>query len=182
MSRLWVPPRVTNEDRDATLAREAEINSVSRVDETCDRFNKELRDIDPYLSMRYFPEGLPMPYGAVPGRYHLTYKPPVGPSTLISLSGPHGEFVQPTSGVFRILAEMDLQSSQSNRERERKARQAEEARARMKRREDEDRQEEIKDRMNAAFRTSVSMSSAAPWTQNASAASRRDAGQRRKAA
>lgn len=175
MQRLWVPPRVSRELQDQTRQYAHEIASTSRVDETCRRFNKDLRDMDPYLEMVFFPEGLPLPAGAVPGRYHLTYRAPAAPATLISLTGPNGEFIEPTSGVFKKLAQGDMWSNVNRKERDRRARVAERAAERAKRREDEDRLEELKDRFNAAFRTSVSMNRDSRWSQNASGARGRKA-------
>jgi hypothetical protein len=57
---------------------------------------------------------------------------------------------------------------------------AAQAAERHKIREREDRHEETKDRWNAATRTSVSMTNAAPWTQNTSGAAKRARGDKKR--
>jgi hypothetical protein len=165
--------------RDKTARFNADVTARSRTDDVCERFNRELRQIDRRLEMRFFgPE--PGLVGAVPNRYTLVLTPEVGPKTLIVLHGPRGEFMEPTSAVFAKLAEGDLWNADARRDRDRKAEAAERARDRQRQREQDDRNEELRDRYNAATRTWVSMNRDSAWTQNASPAARRDARNRRR--
>lgn len=160
---MWLPPKVSRELVQERARRSADILLEGRTDEICRQFNRELRLIDPYLEMLFFGADCRV-QGAVPSRYHLSRRSPDAPATLIAITGPNGEFVEPSSAIFAKLAEGDLWSSNAVRERERMVREAERARDRKRAREAEERQEEIKDRMNAAFRTQVGWDP--KWTQN----------------
>jgi hypothetical protein len=170
MDRLWVPPsanrrlpRVSDELVRGTKDHNEQVSALERTNGLCEQFNRELRKIDADLKMVFFEAQVPV--GGVPYRYHLVRRPAVGPKTLISITGPHGEFVEPTSAIFEQLRKGDLWNGEAERFRKRSEREAELALERQKAREQEERQEELKDRYNAAFRTSVSMLPG--WTQNA---------------
>lgn len=165
---LWTPPGVSDDPRlrDSTDRFNADLVQRSRVDDVCERFNRELRQIDHRLEMRWFGEDAGGVMGAIPNRYALVRTPEVGPKTVIVLHGPRGEFMEPTSAVFAKLAEGDMWSSEANRERARRSREAERAAERQRAREREERVEEIQDRYKAATRTWVSMSRDSAWTQN----------------
>lgn len=163
---LFLPPRVSRELVEERRVRDADIFLRSRTDALCDEFNCDLAKMDPYLRLIFIGDDADV-QGAVPNRYHLSRKSPDAPATLISITGPDGEFVEPGSAIFEKLAEGDLWNARSRRERELAQREAEAARDRKRAREAEARQEELKDRYNAAFRTSVSMSPDTRWSQNA---------------
>lgn len=180
---LWVPPRVERELAEQSRHHAYTVVARSRIDSVCETFNRELRDIDPYLEMRFFDEnGASEVTGAVPNRYHLIRRPPVGPPTLIAIHGPDGGYMEPNSSIFQKLREGDLWNSDAVHDRRRSAEAAERAAARQRARENEERQEILRDAYNAAFRTQVSMNRDTPWTQNASANSRRYAASKKKAA
>lgn len=165
---IWLPPKVDDRLRRKTSEYTASVDSmVHRLKGKMDEFNRELYKIDPQLELIFVPPNADL-VGAIPGRYHVLRTPPVGPPTLIPITGPNGEFCEPDSGLFTWLAENDMQNSRARHERERVQRQAEESARRQKAREDEERREELVDRFNAAFRTSVSFSDS-PWTQTAKA-------------
>ena len=164
---LWVPPsvrapKVSNDLIDRTKDHNAHVDAVAVKNDLCKEFDRELRRIDANLDMVWFGEQIPV--GGVPNRYHLRIRPPVGPKTLIPITGPNGEFVEPGSAIYAKLAEGDLWNGEAERFRKRSQHEAERAAERKRAREAEDRQEELKDRYNAAFRTSVSMTPG--WTQN----------------
>lgn len=183
---LWVPPAVS-----AELVREREMfaqelrdrvlrQEMLRVKGVLDEFNYELRRIDPKLELVRAGEdveGTPMKAGY----YHLVRWNEGAPPSVIPIEGEHGEFVEPTSRVFEMLARADLWNPDNMRLLRQRKRLAEEADRRRKTREREERQEHLRDLANAAFRTQVSMNRDTPWTQNWSANSRRDAAARRKA-
>lgn len=178
---LWTPPGVSADPRlrDRTAKYNADVIARSRTDGVCERFNRDLKQIDHRLEMRYFGEE-PGIVGAVPNRYALVLTPEIGPRTLMVLHGPRGEFMEPTSAVFAQLAKGDLWNGQASRDVRRRQEQAERAAERQRAREQDDRHEEAKDRYNAATRTWVSMNRDTAWTQNASPAARRDAAERRR--
>lgn len=166
MSGLYLPPRVSRDLLAQREVRDADIGVRARTDSLCDEFNRELVKMDEHLRLIFIGDDAGV-QGAVPNRYHLSRRSPDAPATLISITGPNGEFVEPGSAIFGKLAEGDLWSAKSRRERERAVEAAERARDRKHAREAEARQEELKDRFNAAFRTSVSMADTG-WSQNAS--------------
>lgn len=173
MSQLWTPPgsrapKVSNDLVNSTKDHNEHVDALASKDEVCREFDRELRRIDSNIDMVWFGERTPV--GGAPHRYHLRIRPPVGPKTLVAITGPRGEFVVPGSAIYAKLAEGDLWNGEAERHRKRSAHEAEKAAERARRREAEDRQEELKDRWNAATRTSVSMLPG--WTQNS-------AGQRR---
>lgn len=167
MSGLILPAGVARDRvlRAKTDRYNADIIARSRTDDVCERFNRELRQIDHRLEMRYFGDD-PNLVGAIPNRYTLVLTPEVGPRTLIVLHGPRGEFMEPTSAVFSKLAEGDLWNGRAKRDREKAMESAERARDRQRQREQDDIHEELKDRHNAATRTWVSMNRDTAWTQN----------------
>ncbi len=171
MSRLFLPPRVSRELVEQRQVRDADIVLRSRTDGVCEEFTREFRKMDPYLSMIFIGDDAGV-QGAVPNRYHISRRSPDAPATLISITGPNGEFVEPGSAIFAKLAEGDLWSARSRRERERAVEEAERARDRKRARETEARREELKERLDAAFRTQVSLNRDTPWAQNMAGAKR----------
>lgn len=160
MSRLWVPPSRDLIGR--TKDHNEQVDAVAVKNEVCREFDRELKRIDSNLDMVWF--GPQVPVGGVPHRYHLRIRPPVGPKTLVAITGPQGEFVEPGSAIFAKLAEGDMWNGEAERFRKRSQLEAERAADRKRAREAEERQDELRDRYNAAFRTGVSMMPG--WTQN----------------
>jgi hypothetical protein len=175
MSKLWVPPSArpaTPKSSDAFGDNRAwahgEVDKQGFEDELTRQFDRHLYLIDPYLKMRRFPENTDV-LGAVPGCYHLVRRAPDAPPTLISLSGPNGEFVEPVlSAILDRLAQGDLWNSRARRERERAIEETRAASERQKKREEEERHEHLKDAYAARFKTRVSMNRDVPWAQNVS--------------
>ena len=175
MSALWVPPRVSRDLQDRTQAHTAEVlGMVERFRGILDHFNRELKQIDPYLELIFAPPTA-QAVGLKPGRYHLLRHNPGAPPSLIVIEDYAGNFVEPTSQIFERLRETDLWNNAVGHERRKREEAAERAQQRQKAREDEERREEIRDRLNAAFRTSVSMNNSNPWSQNARGARGRKA-------
>lgn len=167
MSGIWLPPRYENEiQRDQIRA--GVFQMVQRFSGVMDywthRFREELNE--PRCECVFFPPHAEMKHGVKPGRYHFLRDNTATAPTLIPLETPDGLFCEPHSGHVEMLRDMDLQNPQvvrAHRElQERREKEAERA----KELEAEQRQEEILDRFNAAFRTSVSMSRNGKWTQN----------------
>jgi hypothetical protein len=166
MSSLWIPPGEANRVMEQRRVDEARL--LQNVEQT-ERFrfwNRELKQIDPYVEIIKAPENATYP-GLKPGYYHILRRPPAGIPTLIAHEGPNGEFRDLDSGVFKTLRDGDMWNAERERDRKKRIREAEKAQERAEEREREDRIEEVMDRYNARFRPSVSM--AGSWTNRAGA-------------
>lgn len=168
MPRLFVPPKVARELAEETRRFNAAIDTVCSTDRICDEWTRELRRLDPLLRMVRAPEqpvlGLPLHAGC----YHVVRDNPGAPTSVVTpVLNEHGGFMEPPGRLLDQLKGMDLQDTRVERMRERIARTEAERAQRAKELAREERQEELRDRVNAAMRTSVSMNPDAPWTQNA---------------
>lgn len=147
-----------------------------------DHWNAELKQIDPNLRLMQAGERANCP-GVLAGYYHLVrLREPAKPDMLMvqPLRGPNGEFIEPTSQMLDALRAADLQNERVMRDREAAALREEAAKLRAQMREDDCRRDEGVERFMAASRTQVLMSPDVPWSQNQSAASRRDKGNRKR--
>jgi hypothetical protein len=120
--------------------------------------------------------GVPMK----PGYYHLLIdNGPEVPLSVTVIEGANGEFCEPTSRLFEKLVAGDM-TQRRNLERMARIERAEyEANEREKQRNRAERREHLRDLVNAYTRTSISMNTARPWTQNNQPNAQRDAGERR---
>ena len=170
--RFWVPPTVSREHRRVTAQHDADV--LVRAKAALPQFNYDLKQIDEHLELVYVDSETDT--GATPlkaGYYHVLRHNPGAPVTVQVVGGPNGEFMEPTSALFEQLRFSDLWNEQNMSRLRSRHERAAQAAERHKIREREDRHEETKDRWNAATRTSVSMTDAAPWTQNTSGAAKR---------
>ena len=120
--------------------------------------------------------GLPMK----PGYYHLLIdNGPDVPLSVTIIEGADGEFVEPTSRLFEKLMAGDMREQRNLKRFEETARHEREANDRELARDREERRDHLKELVNAYTRTSISMNTARPWTQNNQPAAQRDAGERR---
>jgi hypothetical protein len=165
---LWVPPTISRELQAEAAQDEAEVRLAMALKGQLDWWNRELKKIDERLEMAWFPEGTSI-VGVVPGRYHVLRFEPGAPVTIIPVTGPNGEFVEPNSAVFDKLRQSDLWNDQAQRARRRAQEELTRAKERQAAREREERREELQDRARAAWGVSVSMSKAGPWRQTAKA-------------
>jgi hypothetical protein len=165
---LWVPPKVRRELRDSTAAHTADVMAmVDRFKGFMDQYNRMLKEIDPHLELIFAKPNARAP-GLVPGRYHVMRHIPGGPPTLLPVTGPNGEFVEPDSGVFEALARSDLWNDRQTQDQRRNREAAERARDRQRAHEAQERQSELAERWAAVSRAQVSMNRSAPWSQNTS--------------
>lgn len=168
---MWLPPQVSAElvegrrqfraDLEQRMVRDA----MLRVKSVLDEFNYELKRIDPKLEMVRASEnthGTPLK----PGYYHVIRWNDGAPPSVMTVEGPDGEFVEPTSRVFEKLAREDLWDPANMRLLRQRQRLADEAAERLKLREREDRQQEMFERYQAGTRTFVSLDRSQPWSQN----------------
>lgn len=165
MSRIFVPPRVARELREETRQYQAELLMRAQMKGVMDSFNRDLKQIDPYLELMFFEDDVLLP-GVTPGRWHVVRHNPGAPPSLDAYVGPNGEYLEPDSGIFKKLEESDLQNPMVNRERKRREHEAKLAYERRKAREREEINEETIERYLAATRTQVSMNRSTPWAQN----------------
>jgi hypothetical protein len=154
--------RGLREERASQIAM-AEVNAV------CAEFTRELKRIDAYLEMVYWPMRAPQTLGFVNGCYHIVRHNPGAAGTVEPLVGKGGEYREPGSWVFDMLRKGDLWNAEAQRERVKLQKRAQASADRAKAREAEERKEELRDRVNALTRTSVSLNDASPWTQVAGA-------------
>jgi hypothetical protein len=141
--------------------------SRAQIRDVCVAFDRELKRIDEKLMMVWFDEGADLPSGAVGGRYHLIRDNEGAPPSVIPITGPGGEFIEPNSGLFEWLRKGDMWNAQARRDRDEARDRARRAAERAREREREELQEELRDRFNANFRTSVSLNRDSAWSQNA---------------
>lgn len=180
---MWVPPQYVQarEEFEHEMRVRVASTELARVKGVLDEFNHELRRIDAQLEMVRAPADCGLT-GMKPHYYHVVRWNEGTAPTFFVIEGEHGEFVEPTSRVFENLREGDLWDPAVMRRVRQRHSDAEAAAAKMRARENASRQEEIAERVAAVTRTQVSMNTDTPWTQNASPASRRDAGSRKKKA
>lgn len=156
MSRELVDKR-----REAT----AEMMQMVYLKGVMDDFNKELKQIDPYLELALASEKVLAGNPLKPGYWHIIRHNPGAPPSVMTIEGPNGEYVEPTSEVFRMLKEdNDMWNPASMHRKRKREEELERAKERRKERERRDRQQEIQERWDAATRTQVSMLPG--WSQN----------------
>jgi hypothetical protein len=156
---------VSRELRQETERENAELLSMARHRDVINDFNKDLKRMDHRLEMVWFDEDADA-QGVIPGRYHLLRIEAGIPTTPIPLCDETGGFIEPNSGLFEWLQKSDMWNAAAKRDQVRARDEARKAAERRKEQEAEERLEELKDRYNARFRTSISMNDSAPWAQN----------------
>jgi hypothetical protein len=167
MPRLFLPPAVTKELLEERRQFAADLFNVTYVDDTCVRWNRELRRLDPRLSMRraYDTPVLGMPLE--PGLYHLVRDNPDAPPSVTPVRGPDGGFTEPPGGLLEQLKAMDLWNVDVVRLRARTEALEQQRVERHKEELREERIDETLERLAAVQETRVSMNRDTPWHQNA---------------
>lgn len=165
MTRLWTPPSVTRELKDNTNKARAEMMQMVYLKGVMDDFNRELRDIDPYLELALASEKILAGNPLKPGFWHIIRHNPGAPPSVMTIEGPNGEYVEPTSEVFRMLKEdNDMWNPASMHRKRKREEELDRAKERRKERERKERKDEMLERYAAATRTQVSM--VPGWSQN----------------
>lgn len=166
MSRLWVPPKVSQELKDGTRRHNAEVLDMFWLNTpVCSEWNRELEQLDPRLRLAQAKPDAHAP-GVKPGYYHLLMVNPDQPLTHNPLTGPDGEFVEPSSRMLETLRSADLQNARAVLDRARRQERAERDSERQEERDGEAQQQELVERWRAVSETSVSMNDSQPWSQN----------------
>lgn len=161
---LWVPPHIQDQLVDDRRAGNADADRLVEHDIlTAKRFTRELQRIDPYLELVWvgkppgWDDAVEPPPGIAFERWHVRRKNPDAPDTYLPHVGARGEYREPDSGVFTMLAEGDMWSAGWNeRQRKREARQQAE-KARSKERERMEIRAEMRERFKAKESPGVSM-------------------------
>ena len=193
MSRLWTPPSA-NLPAPETKASAGHVEQTREWEQQVlaamhqeggilDHWNTVLKDIDPNLRLMQAGERVNVA-GVLAGFYHLVrLRDPAKQEMLYvcPLRDPvTGGFVEPTDQMLDALRLCDLQNEQAQRAREEATLREQAAALRAQQREEACRIEEGVERFLAASRTQVLMSRDVAWSQNNSAAARRDRGARNK--
>jgi hypothetical protein len=166
LPKLFLPPKVHADLVEERRQFAADLFNVTYIDDTCVRWNRELRRLDERLSMRraYDTPVLGMPLE--PGLYHLVRDNPDAPPSVTPVRGPDGGFCEPPGGLLEQLKGMDLQNVDVVRTRARiealEARRVERHKEELR----EERVEETLERWAAVSETQVSMNREQPWSQN----------------
>jgi hypothetical protein len=167
MSELWTPPDVTRDLREMTATHNRLLLEVIDFDiPGYAEIQRELQGYDPLLRIGKAKERAHLP-GVRPGFWHVVRLTEAGPYYCQPLEGVDGEYAEPSLAMFDALRRADLQNPQVVAARQRADEQAALERERAEARVDEERQAEIVERWKAVSETSVSMSTATPWSQNA---------------
>lgn len=169
---MWLPPGVTQEMFKERQRREGEAMQAldpAGQQEWVERFNRELKAIDPYLKLLWCPDPAPVDAvacGAQPGRWHVMRHNPGAPISLLPITGPDGQYVEPNSAVFEKLRASDWWSPEVMRERKRVKEELERAKERREAQERAAFDQEMLERWQAVSRAQISMSRDQPWSQN----------------
>jgi hypothetical protein len=167
---LLLPDSVVREVRGE---RTAEIE-IGERDAVCAEYTRELKKIDSYLELIFFPQRAPAQPGLFPGAYHVVRWNPTAAPTVEALVDRFGGPLALGSWVYDKVRASDLWNAEVVKDRERFEKRALAARDAAKAREREDHMAELTDRANAAWRTQVSLSDQ-PWSQNSAGARGRKA-------
>jgi hypothetical protein len=101
-----VIPQVVAENQELEKRLEA-VTAARERGEFLKWFDRELKDIDPKLSLVKATEGADLP-GLIPGYWHVKRENDATVDSYLPIHGPDGEFMEPHSGVFRDLRRADL--------------------------------------------------------------------------
>lgn len=169
MSQIFIPPRVAAELQAESRRHEAEVLGSLEVQSKIERWDRMLAEIDPRLTLLKAKEWVKTGTPLIPNYWHIVRdnSDKGAPPTVMPITGPNGEYVEPSSAIFDKLRENDMQRpgfAREMREREEKIRRAQEREREIER---EERVQEIHERYIAGTRVGVSMNRSTPWTQNA---------------
>lgn len=134
-------------------------------------WNRRLQELSPGLALA-FPKDVPathLPAGMVPGRWHVRYRPPVGPDSYTPITGPNGEFREMDSAMLEQLRSGDLLNPRVARAIEEGQRATDASRERAKGRKSEERVDELASRIANKTRPSILFTDDVPFKNKAHA-------------
>jgi hypothetical protein len=172
-NHLWVPPAQARRELEARRQYEAELQEQLVRYAHLKDWNRELKQIDPYLEVVWAPETANEVGGVKRNRYCLLRHNPTAPPLVKPLEI-DGQYAELGSWVFDQVRQADLWRDEVVRDRKRMEERMQRSKERRRAREREERQEEITDRLHA-LNPSVSMTRAGTWSYRAAA---RKAGKR----
>jgi hypothetical protein len=181
---LLLPASAAREllDKQANFAADVVASlSVTDDDSLMLEFNVKLQKIDPRLMLVRASETIASGVPMKPGYYHLLVNNGPGiPLSVTVIEGESGEFCEPTSRIFEKLMAGDMRERRNLERFERIRRGEYDRNAAELERDRDERQQHLRDLVNAYTRTSVSMNTDRPWTQNTQPNAVREAGHRRR--
>jgi hypothetical protein len=188
MTPLILPGRyardaVARELHERTLSFRADVQASIVTDDSdplLTEYTRRLQAVDPRLmlvrALENVVPGVPMR----PGYYHLMVDNGLdAPLSVTVIEGEGGEFCEPTSRVFEKLFAGDMRERRNLDRWERAQRDEFDANERELQRDNEERRDHLRELVDAYTRTSISTTTARPWTQNNQPNAQRDAGARR---
>lgn len=135
------------------------MQQYSEVRGTLDRFNPELRRIDPRLHMVKAHDKVAAGSPMKAGYYHILLDDPAAGTVMIKpLQYDNGEFREPGSWMFEELAKEDMWNDRAMREGRERSRRMREAGERQRQREASERSAEFNERWRSANRTQILVS------------------------
>jgi hypothetical protein len=168
MPKLFIPPKVAKELIEERRQFAADLEKVTYSDHVCEKWNRELRRLDPRLRMRRAFDKPVLGFPLEPGLYHLILDPGNAPPSVTPVRGPDGGFCEPPGGLLEQLKSMDMQNPDVLRMRARIQVLEEQRVERHKEELREERIDETLERLKAVQETRVSMNRDQPWSQNVS--------------
>lgn len=164
---LVLPPGVTRELLGERHQHAAEVVAMTHMKEVMDDYNRQLKQIDPYLELIKAKENPSVTTAALkPGYWHIIRHNPGAPVSIITIQSDEGDYREPDSSIFTMVQRMDWWNPLVRRERDRKAVELKTQRERRERQEEEERRLELFERLDANTKVRVSMNRDNPWSQN----------------
>jgi hypothetical protein len=154
---IWTPPNVSRELREESRRHEADLLRHAEVKGKLDYWNEEAYKVDPHVEIIKAKENAHQP-GLRPGYYHFLIRKPGAPASVIPIEYPNGSFRDLDSGIFELLKESDVWSSEHAYRRKERERALERA----KERDTEERRAELAERITHALSTSIQVPRSIP--------------------
>ena len=165
---MWVPPKVRRELVDERRRFHAGLLRAVELQHQLEAWNRELRQVDPYLQLVKAHDDASDVPGLRPGYYHVLRHNPGAPPSLIPIEGPDGSFREPDSSLFDMLRRSDMWNHEAERDRRVRGRRLEQAQQAREARERAERKEEALLRLKALEEPGVAFTDR-PWTYRAGA-------------
>jgi hypothetical protein len=161
---LYLPPWVVERRRrefEAAIWR-----NVTAQDPLAQKYTVLLQRIGPGLAIVKAHDTIHDDVPLRPGFYHFLQKPDDAPLQVTALESGDGGFAEPGGWIFDALARGNLRERRVRDRLEQRDRAEQDEIVRERERRNEDRRQHLKEAVNAAVRTQVSMSRDRPWSQN----------------
>src|SRR6266705_3618174 len=98
---LFLPPRISRELLAERHQYQADLMAMTHMKDVMDSWNKDLKQIDPYLELIKARDDLSVQTAALkPGYWHIIRHNPGAPPSVTTWQGPNGEYREPDSGIY----------------------------------------------------------------------------------